>query len=209
MDRSLVFGAVAVLFCIRDARLLRVRPRLAFAYGPMLLLAGAMCGLAAESLSADGALAVVLDVRFWLPAIAVHAALSYGSARRSRLGKPPDWLSVLPGPVLCAAMVGAGRLALARIDDSSGLATGLALGCAFAGASGLVAATGLLGRDAAGSLRFAAVTHLSALLVVPALAAPESPLAAQPVDWRVTALVLGAVGTVLLLSFAWHRARSR
>ena len=209
MDRSLVFGAAVVLFCVRDARLLAARRRLFAPYFPMLLAAAAGCGLLAETLSASEARDIIVDPRFWVPAAAIHAALSFRSGRRSHLGKPPDWLSVMPGPVLCVAMVGAGRFALANLADTTGLTVGLALGSAHGTVVALVATSRLLGGNPSESLRFASIAHVSALLLVPALAAPDRPLAIQPVDWPATVLVIGSVLLLLGLSVALHRMRQR
>ena len=209
MDLRLVFGAAVILFCVRDARLLAARRRLFIAYVPMLLAVAAGCGLVAERLSASEAREILADVRFWLPAALIHAALSFRSGRRSVLAEPGDWLSIMPAPVLCVAMIGAGRQALASLDGPVGLQVGLVLGAAYVCAVALLVASRLCGRDATESLRFASIAHASALLLVPALAVPDRPLAVQSVDWLVTGLVLGSVLTILGASLAWHRMRHR
>ncbi len=74
----------------------------------------------------------------------------------------------------------------------------------------MVAAIVTRGRvDAESALRFATLTHLSALCLIPAGAIADRPIASQPVDWTATAVVLPAVGILLGLSFAWHRWRAR
>ena len=209
MDRTFVFGAAAVLFCLRDARLLGARPRLVFSFVPITGAAGAACGLAAESLSAVAASSLVGNVRFWLPATAIHAAQAYWCVRRNRLGRPPDWISALPGPLVVVAMVWAARLALVQVDGAEGLHVGAAIGLAYGAICGALGATGLVGRSPPDALRFGAVVHLSALLMIPALAAPDQPLGEQPVDWPLTAAVTAAIAALVLLSFAWHRYRFR
>ena len=87
MDRSLIFGAAVILFCVRDARLLAARPRLFLAFMPLLLAAATGCGMVAERLSESEARELLADIRFWLPAASVHAALSFRSGRRSLLGQ--------------------------------------------------------------------------------------------------------------------------
>lgn len=207
MDQSLIFGAAAVVFCFRDARLLAARRGLLLVFGPTLLAAAAGCGLIAETLSATEARELVADVRFWLPAAAIHAALSFRSGRRSLLGRKPDWLSILPTPILCVAMTGSARFALANIDGATGLPVGLALGAIYGLSVALVSTTALARRTPAESMRFASIAHASALMLVPALAIPDRPLAAQELDWPATGLVLGSVLVILGASFLWHRSR--
>lgn len=209
MDQSLIFGAAAVLFCIRDARLLAGRRQLFLVYPPLLVGTAAGCGLVAEILSASEARALLGDFRFWLPAAAIHGALSLRSGRRSLRGKPPDWLSILPTPVLCVVLIGAGRHVLAEIDGATGLAVGLALGISYGSVAALASVTPVARRTALGAMRFASAAHVSALLLVPALAVPDRPLAIQEVDWPVTGFVLASVAAILGASLIWHRARSR
>ena len=209
MDQSLIFGAAAVLFCIRDARLLAARRRLFLAYPPLLVGTAAGCGLVAETLSATEARALLGDSRFWAPAAAIHGALSFRSGRRGLRGKLPDWLSILPTPVLCVVLIGAARYVLAGIDGATGLPVGLALGVSYGCVAALASVTPVARRTASGALRFASVAHVSALLLVPALAVPDRPLAVQDVNWAVTGLVLASVLAILGASFLWHRARSR
>ena len=204
MDQSLIFGAAAVLFCIRDARLLAARRRLFLAYPPLLVGTAAGCGLVAETLSATEARALLGDFRFWAPAAAIHGALSFRSGRRGLRGKLPDWLSIL-----CVVLIGAARYVLAGIDGATGLPVGLALGVSYGCVAALVSVTPVARTTASGALRFASVAHVSALLLVPALAVPDRPLAVQDVNWSVTGLVLASVLAILGASFLWHRARSR
>lgn len=209
MDRSLIFGAAVILFCVRDARLLAAQRRLVVVFVPMLLAVSVGCGLVAERLSATEARDLLADVRFWLPAATVHAALSFRSGRRSLMARPADWLSIMPAPVLCVAMIGAGRQALAGLDGVAGLHVGLMIGSVYGCAVALLVTSRLCGKDVSAPLRFASIAHVSALLLVPALAAPDRPLAAQSVDWLVTGLVLGSVLVILGASLAWHRMRHR
>ncbi len=209
MDRTLLFGAAVVLFCVRDGRLLASRPPLALVALPVLLAVSAGCGLFAERLSVNDATAWLVDGRFWIPAALLHALLSFRSARRGRTNKRADWISLLPAPVWCVAITGGARMALARFDDVTGLSVGLALGAAYAAAVGSVAIFRRLDPDARAALRFASVTHMSAILLVPAAAMLDRPLSSQPVDWIVTGIVTSFVVLILGLSFALHRLRGR
>ncbi len=209
MDRSLVLFVALALFCVRDARLLASRRRLLIAYASLLLVTGGACGLVAENLSATQALELLGDARFLAAAIALHALLGYLSAWRSRSGRPADWISVLPTPVSCVAATGAVRFALMHLDGVSGPVVGVPLGLSY----GLVAALLSLRigarPDSSGALRFSALTHGSALLLVPASATLDNPLATQPVDWLTTGLLLASVAALIAGSFAWHRLRQR
>ena len=209
MDRSLIFGAAVILFCVRDARLLATQRGLFVAFVPILLAVAAGCGLLAERLSESEARELLADIRFWLPAASIHALLSFRSGRRSLLARPPDWLSIMPAPVLCVAMIGAGRQSLTAFDGVAGLQVGLVIGGAYGCAVALLVVSRLCGKDALASLRFASIAHVSALLLVPALAAPDRPLTAQSVDWLVTGLVLGSVLVIFGASLVWHRIRHR
>ena len=208
MDRSLLFGAVVLILCIRDARLLASRPRLSIAYVPMLLGTTVGCGMFAETLSASEADAWLRDVRFWLPAASIHVVLSYWSERRGRLGRSADWLAILPAPVWSVGMIAVGRLALTHVDGLTGVAVGLVMGTAYVLVVGSLALCGWFDKSSAAALRFAAISHLSALLLIPVAVALERPIEIQTVDWRVTALVAGFVGLLLAVSFFWHRSRN-
>ena len=120
---------------------------------------------------------------------------------------PVDVISVLPPPVWWVALTGADREVLARVPDTTGLSVGILLGCAYVLAVGLAFAILRPGQDHPTALRFAAVTHICAVLLVPGATILDRPLATQPVDWPVTGVVMTAVTLLLTLSFAWHRLR--
>lgn len=208
MDIKLLLGAALALLCVRDAKLIASRPRLAFAFAPLVLIASAGCGLLAERLAATEAEAWLRDPRLWLPATAIHALLALLAIGRGRRQRPPNWIAIAPTPIFCIGIVGATRLALVYIDGASGLAAGLLLGLAYGiSAAALATWAGLRQRGPA-PLRFAAVSHFSALLLIPA-AGLDRPLDIQGVDWRVTGIVLAAVGAFVGASFVWHRHRNR
>ena len=207
MDRTLLFGAAVALFAIRDARLLASKPRICFAILPLLVALSIGCGLIAERLSASEALAWLSDVRFWVPATLLHVALAYWSARRSHRTKPVDLISALPTPVWAVVMIGCAREALARAANSTGLSVGIVLGSAYLLAVGLAFGISRPSRNDSAALRLAAVTHISALLLIPGATMLNRPLAVQPVDWPATGAVITGVTLLLTLSFAWHRLR--
>lgn len=208
MDRSLLFGVAVMIICVRDARLLASRPRLSIAYAPIVLGAAVVCGMLAETLSAAEADAWLRDARFWLPAASAHVVLSYWSERLGRRRTIADWITVLPAPVWGVGMIAVGRVVLTDVDGLTGTAVGLAMGVAYVLLVGFLALVGWFGSSPAGALRFAAISHLSALLLIPVAVALERPIEIQTVDWRVTALVAVFVGLLLAVSFVWHRSRS-
>ena len=209
MDRTLLFGAAVLLFCVRDGRLLASRPGISIATIPILLVASAGCGLLAERISLDQATAWLADFRFWMPASLLHLLLSFHAVRRGRLGKQVDWVSLMPAPVWFVAVTGGAWMALARMDNVTGLMVGLVLGTAYSAGVGLIAVWGRSRSDPQAALRFGAMSHISAILLVPAATVLDRPLSGQPVDWLVTAVVLGSLAILLALSFAWHRYRRR
>ena len=209
MDRTLLFGAAVLLFCVRDGRLVGARPIASAAALPILLAASAGCGLVAERISADEATAWLTDVRLWLPALLLHALLSFHSARLGRMNKQVDWISLLPAPLWLVATTGGARAALASIDGVTGVPVGLALGAAYSAAAGSLAIWGRFDRGPRAALRFASVTHISAILLVPAATVLDRPVSGQRVDWFVTAIVIGSVALILGMSFVWHRYRRR
>ena len=208
MDIKLLLGVALTLLCVRDAKLIASRRRLAVAFVPLVLVVSACCGLLAERLSATEAEAWLRDPRLWLPATAIHALLALWAIRRGRCQRPADWISVAPTPVFCIGIVSAARLALVYLDGASGLAVGLLFGLAYGiFAAALATWAGLTQRGLA-PLRFAAVSHFSALLLIPA-AGLDRPLDLQGVDWRATGVVLAVMGVLVGTSFLWHRHRNR
>lgn len=208
MDFKLLLGAALALLCLRDAKLIASGRRLAVAFVPFVLIVSAGCGLLAERMSAKEAEAWLRDPRLWLPAIAMHALLALWAIGRGRQQRPADWISVAPTPIFCIGIVGAARLALVHIDGASGLAAGLSLGVAYGILVAALATWTGLARRGLAPLRFAAVSHFSALLLIPA-AGLDRPLDLQGVDWRVTGVVLAVVGSLVGASFFWHRHRNR
>lgn len=208
MDHSLLFGAAVMIISVRDARLLASRPRLSIAYAPIVLGAAVVCGMLAETLSADEADAWLRDARFWLPAASAHVVLSYWSEKLGRRRASADWITVLPPPVWGVGMIAVGRLVLTGVDGLTGTAVGLGMGIAYVLLVGCLAFLGWFDASPVGALRFAAISHLSALLLIPVAVALERPIEIQTVDWRVTALVAVFVGLLLGVSFVWHRSRS-
>lgn len=208
MDTKLLLGAALAILCVRDAKLVASRRRLAVAFVPLVLIVAACCGLVAERLSAAEAEAWLRDPRLWLPATAMHALLALWTMGRGRRQRPADLISVAPTPIFCIGIVGAARLALVHIDGASGLTVGLGCGLAYGTlVAGLATWRGLTRRGLT-PLRFAAVSHFSALLLIPA-AGLDRPLDLQGVDWRVTGAVLAVVGSLVGASFFWHRHRNR
>ena len=209
MDRTLLFGVAILLFCVRDCVLIRLRPGILAAYLPALLLAGGASGLVAERLSAAQATAWLADGRVWIPAILAHAALSYASARRGRKRRPIDFVSVLPPPIVWVAAIGLCRWLLANFDVGTGLSVGVAVGAAYLVAVGLLGVSGRVRLANGREFRFAACTHFSAFLLIPAAAVLGSPISSQPIDWMATSIVMASVLSLLGLSFGWHRLRNR
>ena len=197
-----------MILCVRDARLLASRPRLLIMYAPIVLAAAVGCGMLAETLSASEADAWLSDARFWLPAAAVHALLAYLSERRVRRGRGVDLIAVLPAPVWGVGVIGAGRLTLTHVDGLTGASVGLALGAAYVLTVGCLTLSRWFDASPAVALRFAAISHVSALLLIPVAVALQRRIEIQAVDWRITVLVGGVVGLVLAVSFFWHRSRN-
>ena len=207
MDRSLFFGAAVLLFLVRDGRLLAARPNLGAAFALLVLGTASACGALADILSARQAQELLEDPKCWIPAVVIHAALSYWSGRRGRRGDPIDWLSILPAPVLMIALVGGSRMVLTYSERLTGMPVGAILGAGYALAVLAVSRSGRLTSSPASALRLASVAHVSALLLIPAAAILDRPLATQAFDWRMTGVVLSSVVLLVALSFAWHRHR--
>lgn len=207
MDRELVLVGALALFCIRDARLVVSRPRLLFAFAPLLFLMAGACGVVAENLSEQRAGQVLEDSRLWIPALLLHAALGFQAARKYRRGGHADWLTVLPTPLTIIGLTLGARTALVFWDGVNGMTAGLALGAAYGLSVALVALAVRRRRDGVAALRYSALAHFSALLLVPSSAVLDSPIAAQPVQWERAALVLASVAALVTVSFFWHRYR--
>ncbi len=207
MDRELVLVGALALFCLRDARLIVSRPRLLFAFVPLLCLAAGACGVVAENLSAQRATELLDDSRFWIPALLLHAALGLRAARKYRRGGSADWLTVFPTPLTIVGLTLGTRAVLVFWDGVDGVTAGAGLGAAY----GLLVALLVLAlrgmRDGVAALRYSSLAHFSALLLVPSAAVLDTPLAAQPVHWERAALVLASVAALVMASFFWHRYR--
>lgn len=208
MDIRLLLGVASAIQCVRDAKLIASRPRLAVASVPLLLIATGCCGLLAERLSATEAETWLRDPRLWLPSTALHVLLALWAFRRGQRQRPADLISAAPTPVFCIGAAGAARLALVHIDGVSGLAVGLLFGLAYGVSVAALATWTGLTRRGLDPLRFAAVSHFSSLLLIPA-AGLDRPLELQGVDWRATGAVLMLVGSLVAGSYCWHRRRNR
>ncbi len=207
MDRELVLVGALALFCLRDARLIVSRPRLLFAFVPLLLLAAGACGVVAENLSAHRAGELLDDSRLWIPALLLHAALGLRAARKYRRGGSADWLTVLPTPLTIVGLTLGSRAVLVFWDGVDGVTAGVGLGAAYGVSVALLALAIREGRDSIAALRYSSLAHFSALLLVPSSAVLDTPLGAQPVHWERAALVLASIAALVTASFFWHRYR--
>lgn len=207
MDRELVLVGALALFCLRDARLIVSRPRLLFAFVPLLFLAAGTCGVVAENLSAQRAGELLDDSRLWIPALLVHAAFGLRAARKYRRGGSADWLTVLPTPLTIVGLTLGCRAVLVFWDGVDGVTAGVGLGAAYGVSVALLALAIREGRDSVAALRYSSLAHFSALLLVPSSAVLDTPLGAQPVHWERAALVLASIAALVTASFFWHRYR--
>ena len=208
MDGRLLLAAAQLLICIRDARLVSHRPKLAWWWIPSGLAASAACGFLAERISADEARALLLDPRIWGLAVALHAGSGIWTAYCSRQGRQVDWVSLCPTAISCVAWTGAVRETLVRVDGVPGVLAGVAAGALCLGLSVLLARFNR-GKSVENALRFSAMSHVSAVVLIPASAVLDRPIGAHPVNWPATGTVLPAVLALICLSFAWHRRRQR
>lgn len=207
MDRELVLVGALALFCLRDARLIVSRPRLMFAFAPLLLVAAGACGVVAENLSAQRAGELLDDSRLWITAVLLHAALGFQAVRNYRRGGSADWLTVLPTPLTIIGLTIGSRTVLVFWDGVDGATAGVGLGAVY-GLSVALLALALRGRrDGVAALRYSSLAHLGALLLVPSAAVLDNPLAAQPVHWERAAAVLASIAALVTASFFWHRYR--
>ena len=209
MDQDLVLVGALALFCFRDARLVASRPRLLFALVPMVLVAAAGSGVIAENLSAQQVEELLGDPRLWVSSMLLHATLAVLAVRKYRRSESPDWVTVLPTPITGIGLTLGSRAVLVVWDGADGTAVGLVLGIAYGVVAGLLALAVLSRRDGVAALRYSYLSHLSALLLVPSSAVLDTPLAAQPIQWERTTLVLGSIAALLTASFFWHRIRGR
>ena len=207
MDREVVLVCALALFCLRDAGLVASRPRLLVAFAPILIVAAGACGFVAENLSAQKAGELLNDSRLWITALLLHAALGFQASRKYRRGRSADWLTVFPPPLTIIGLILGSRAALVFWDGVNGMTAGLALGAAYGLFVALLALAVRKRRDGVAALRYSSLAHFSALLLVPASAVLDSPLAAQPVHWERAALVLASVAALVTASFFWHRYR--
>ncbi len=215
MDRSWLFvGAIAV-FAVRDAWTVGLRPRPAYAFVAVTLLAGLAAGGLGAALSAAEVDAWLSHPAFWGSGLAAHAGLALWSLRRAGNAAAGGLVESLPSPVFAVALVLIVRLALERTNALGGWAAGAA---AAVGYLLLVAALGVgfkkIGGAGSGP-RLAASSHLTAVLLVPLSAVSSGAETAQgsaaaPGGGAVEswAAALG-VALVTALSFGRHRRRSR
>lgn len=207
MDRELVLVGALALFCLRDARLIVSRPRLLFAFVPLLCLAAGACGVVAENLSAQRATELLDDSRLWIPALLLHAVLGLRAARKYRRGGFADWLTVFPTPLTIVGLTLGARAVLVFWDGVDGVTAGAGLGAAYGLSVALLALAIREGCDSVAALRYSSLAHFSALLLVPSSAVLDTPLGAQPVHWERAALVLASIAALVTASFFWHRYR--
>ena len=218
MDWVLLLLLGLLLFLARDVLLLATVSRgqgwavAPAAYGLVLAAVFLGLGTAAESVSREGALALLRDPRVWVPAIAVHVAL-WGVCRQlkqSERQRRYGWVvALIPAPVFLYSAGGLCWLALEQ-TRLAGWQIGALAAAVLAATVGVAA--GLLGRrwvrPAMNSqvLDFAGAANLSAILLLPLQQqSRESGLLAQSLDWAATLLTLGATAGLIALSFLFHR----
>ncbi len=205
-----------VLFALRDTLGLAAfgNRGLRLAYGASLLAAGAILGTVAEQLSAADAQTLLNEPVAWAGAIAAHGLLwvLFERARRSdRYLSWPAWLFAIPAPLLLY-VAGAATWQALRLSNLPGVVAGALIMAAY-GATVLVAAFAVrrwAKRDAGpgAALRFAAVSNLSALLLVLLPHAREvRPDLALHVDWGESLAVLAVVSSMVGISFLVARRR--
>lgn len=218
MERSWLFvGAVAV-FAVRDALAAASRPRAAYAFAALTLLAGLAAGGLGAALSAAEIDDWLARPAFWAGGLALHAGLALWSLRRAGNAAAGGLVEMLPSPVFAVALVLIVRLALERTNALSGLQAGAAAAAAYLL---LAAALAAVFRKTAGArsgrFRLAALSHLTAFLLVPLSAVSTGAGNAQTQGNAAApggeagsawAAALG-VASVTALSFAWRRFRSR
>ncbi len=209
MAHTIPFVLVCILFLVRDARLVASRPRLFFACVPIILATIIGCATVAESLSVTEVRQLTQDHRYWTVAVVVDGFQLFRSLRLSRLGAPADWGLLLPGAVVCLALVNLCHFVLTRVDGGTGMDIGLAVGSAWVLAVGLIQRVRVLRTDPRPSIRFVTVAHFVALASVPALALPETASGTLTFDWIATGGVLGAVVLLVGASVVWHQLRRR
>ncbi len=207
MDFSGALACAMGIFLLRDAYALASRPRAASGAAALWFAAAAGCGLLAERLSDSAAESWIRDARIWLPAAVIHVGLAIRAARLAGRGKPPSWSVLAPSPVWCFAVVWFVRQALVIWHGWTGWSAGLVFGCAYSAMAILIAFAFRARRDPRQALQLAAVSHCSALLLIPVAAVAKETVPLHGGDWRVTSAVLAGVGAILVSSFAWHRRR--
>ncbi len=204
MDRTILFAVVCILFLARDARLVVSRPWVFVVAVPVALTTTVACAMTAELLSGAELQRWAEDRRFWMTALGVDGLQSFRSSRWRRRAVRSDWIMLLPGPMLCMALMHVCHFALARIDGGTGLIVGLAFGVSWVVTVGLALVIRTLPAGQSDGVRLASFAHFAALLSIPFLALSQG--TAHSIDWAVTG---GVMGTVILLvgaSFAWHQS---
>lgn len=215
MDWFLLTAAGVALFLARDAALLASAPvaplpmRAAWAAVQGVLFLG--LGLAAESISRDQAYAILRDPRFWMPAVAIHFALwaaIYFGRRHTAFARGVWLIALIPSPVPMFCGGACVWIALTRTGALEGWSAGVAVGAAWIGTVLASAARFRPAADAA--LQFAATSNLSAILLIPIQqqSGEGSGVAEQPIDWIAALLPLALTGSLVLLSYLFHRHRS-
>lgn len=214
MDWFLLAAAGAALFLARDIALL--------APGTPAGMKGVWAGLqftlflalgfAAESLSRDQAYAILRDPRFWIPAAVIHfclwAAMFFGR-RRPSFARNSWRFALIPAPVQVFCAGAFVWIALTRASFLEGWSAGAAVGAVWI-ATVLGAASIRRPANSDSALQFAATANLSAILLIPIQqqSGEGSAVAEQPIDWIAALLPLALTGSLVLLSFLFHRHRS-
>ena len=187
---------------------------LRLAYATSLLAAGAILGLLAERLSQADARALVDEPSAWAPAIAVHGLLWILFERARRSGRPLSrsaWLFAIPTPLLLYS-AGAATWQALRWSNLPGYVAGVSVMFVY---GGIVLAAAFAARRwarfdarAGAALEFAAVSNMSALLLVLLPHTAQHPqILTRHVDWVESLSVLGIVALMVGLSFWVARYR--
>lgn len=218
MDWLLLVGAGLLVYFVREVLLLAAAPlatrtRQWAVWAACQWIVFAMLGWAAESVPRNQAYALLRNVWFWAPAVAIHVvlwAVFTRLRRRPQPAQPMRWAGLFPPPMALFAGGALVWLALTRTGYFEGWCAGLAVGTVWIAAV-LLGAMVWRGRaDVDAALQFAAAANLSAVLLIPIQQSSDtqSGIAEQPIDWAATLLPLALTASLILLSFLFHRFRS-
>jgi hypothetical protein len=210
-----------ILFLVRDVLLLSsFRKRGSFlkaiaVYSGTFVALFALLGTAADFISREEALSLIGDVRLWLPAILLHAALWFGFFQAKRNPRSRLWsfaLALVPAPVFVYCAGGLCWLTLSGNTAADGTTTGALLGTAWIAvtASGACWARRFATTEsqARAVLDFAAAVNLSAILLLPLHQQSEqSALVESAFRGKTSAAALAATAGLIGASFLFHRMR--